>query len=107
MGFWKRLRHHLFDQPISRPELELLVRLLPVALAETETQGGFEDMMRLLLQRSTGLRTEHVWRFVQMHLEQYRRPFEFQAMPRTLAQRFMADPPMPLSEKTGWEPPGA
>lgn len=107
MGFWNRLRHHLFDLPISRPELELLLRLLPVAMAETDTQRGFEGMMRLMLQRDTGLRTEHVWRFVLMHLEQYRRPFETEAMPRTLAQRFIADPPLPQAERTGFEPPKA
>jgi hypothetical protein len=104
MGFWNRLRHHLFDRPISRPELEMFLRLLPVALAETDTHDGFERLMRQMLQQYSGLGTEHIWRFALMHLEQYRRPFEMDAMPRTLAQRFMADPPIPQAEKTGFEP---
>lgn len=105
MGFWNRLRHHLFDKGISCPELQTLLRLLPVALAETETDAGFEQIMRQMVERETGLATEHTWRFVLMHLEEYRRPFEGNAMPRTLAQRFVADPPIPISDRTGFEPP--
>ena len=79
--------------------------MLTVALAETDTDAGFERLMRQMVQRETGLETEHTWRYVLMHLEQYRRQMEQHAMPRTLAQRFLADPPVALSEKTGFEPP--
>ena len=105
MDFWKRLRHQLFDKAISRPELELLLRLFPVALSETETEEGFESVMRLMLHQETGLETEFVWQSVLMHLESYRQPSEMYGMPRTLAQRFVADPPLPASEQSGWEPP--
>ncbi len=104
MGFWNRFLHHLFDTPISRRELTTLLRLLRVALAETDTDAGFERLMRQMVQRETGLGTEHAWRLVQRHLEQYRRPLEFRAMPRALAARFVSDPPLPQSEGTGFEP---
>jgi hypothetical protein len=105
VGFWNRLRHHLFDNPISQRQLGIISRLLRVALAETDTDAGFERLIRQMVQRETGLGTEHAWRFVLMHMEQYRRPAETRAMPRTLAQRFLKDPPIALSERGGFEPP--
>ena len=95
VGIGSRLRHQLFDTPISPEELARLSRLLRLALADTQTDGGFERLLCQMVQQETALGTQEAWLFVRVHLEQYRRGVELSATPRSLAQRFLADPPLP------------
>jgi hypothetical protein len=59
MGFWHNVRRFLAEDGVGEKETRRLSGMLHVGLAESETDAGFERAMRLLLERSTGLKTEH------------------------------------------------
>jgi len=70
-----------------------LTGLLEVALAESETDAGFEQCFRQLINAADGFTEEQTWSWLTRRLTNYRRPGEFRAMPRTLAARFLSDIP--------------
>jgi len=71
----------------------LLTGILQVALAESETDAGFEQCFRRLIKAKDGLSEERTWAWLNVHLRDYRRSAEFTPMPRTLATRFLEDIP--------------
>ena len=87
----------LFDFSAGEKEdtriAQRLLGLLQVALAESETDAGFEQCFRQLIKAADGLTEEHTWSWLTRRLSNYRRPGEFTAMPRTLAGRFLSDIP--------------
>ena len=87
----------LFDFSAGEKEntriAQSLTGLLEVALAESETDAGFEQCFRLLVKAADGLTEEHIWSWLTRRLSDYRRAGEFSAMPRTLASRFLRDIP--------------
>lgn len=87
----------LFDFSAGREEdrrfARALTGLLQVALAESETDAGFEQCFRQLVKASTGLEEERTWAWLSSRLSSYRRAGEFKPMPRVLAARFLRDIP--------------
>jgi hypothetical protein len=71
----------------------ILIGVLQVALAESETDAGFEQCFRHLAKAEDGLSEERAWAWLNSQLRDYRRAAEFNAMPRTLAARFLQDIP--------------
>ena len=93
----------LFDFSAGREADERVARtltgILEVALAESEmdagfeTDAGFEQCFRQLIQASSGLEEERTWAWLNCRSNAYRRAGEFRAMPRVLAARFLRDIP--------------
>ena len=87
----------LFDFSAGREADERMARtltgILEVALAESETDAGFEQCFRQLIQASSGLEEERTWAWLNCRSNAYRRAGEFRAMPRVLAARFLRDIP--------------
>ena len=77
------------DQRFARA----LTGILQVALAESETDAGFEQCFRLLIKASSGLEEERTWVWLNGRSNAYRRAGEFRVMPRVLAARFLRDIP--------------
>ena len=77
------------DQRYAR----LLTGILQVALAESETDSGFEQCFRQLIKAESGLAEERTWAWLNSRLGNYRRAAEFTPMPRALAARFLQDIP--------------
>ena len=71
----------------------VLTGLLQVALAESETDAGFEKCYRQLVKATDGLSEERAWVWLNGHLRDYRSAGEFTPMPRALAARFLRDIP--------------
>ncbi len=71
----------------------VLTGILQVALAESETDAGFEQCFRQLMKATDGLSEERAWAWLNYHLRDYRSAGEFDPMPRTLAARFLRDIP--------------
>lgn len=71
----------------------ILTGILQVALAESETDAGFEQCFRQLVKASDKLSEERTWSWLNHHLRDYRTAGEFNPMPRTLAFRFLRDIP--------------
>ncbi len=87
----------LFDFSAGREEdrrtARMLTGVLGVALAESETDAGFEQCFRQLIKASSGLEEERTWAWLNSRLSGYRRAGEFTPMPRVLAERFLRDIP--------------
>lgn len=87
----------LFDFSAGREEdlrvARVLTGILQVALAESETDAGFERCFRQLVKASSGLEEKRTWAWLGRRLSDYRRASEFKAMPRVLAERFLSDIP--------------
>lgn len=100
-AWWSRF----FDFSAGREEDGRIARgltgLLQAALAESETDAGFEQCFRQLIQASSGLQEEHTWAWLSSRLSRYRRAGEFAPMPRVLAARFLRDIPRLYGVKTG------
>jgi hypothetical protein len=77
------------DQHYAR----VLTGILQVALAESQTDAGFEQCYRQLVKATSGLAEERAWAWLNWHLRDYRSAGEFTPMPRTLASRFLQDIP--------------
>ena len=94
----------LFDFSAGREEdrrtARALTGVLQVALAESETDAGFEQCFRQLIKASSGLAEERTWAWLNSRLSDYRRAGEFRSMPRTLAARFLHDIPRRYGIKT-------
>ena len=71
----------------------VLTGILQVALAESETDAGFEQCYRQLVKATDGLSEERAWVWLNYCLRDYRTAGEFTPMPRTLAARFLQDIP--------------
>ncbi len=97
MNLLKQWFPWLFDFPQGEHENQrnarILTGVLQVALAESETDAGFEQCFRQLVKSSTGLSEERTWAWLNHRLSEYRFAGEFAPMPRTLAARFLRDIP--------------
>lgn len=71
----------------------VLTGILQVALAESETDAGFEQCYRRLVKATDGLSEERAWAWLNWHLRDCRSAGEFTPMPRTLAACFLRDIP--------------
>ncbi len=91
MSFWQNLRRFLAEDSIGEQETRKLIGFLQSGLAASETDADFERVMRQLLLRSTGLRTEREWLFLLKRLYPYRRFGEETGHLRAVAQRYLAD----------------
>ena len=87
----------LFDFSAGREEdwrfAHILTGILQAALAESETDAGFEQCFRQLIKASSGLEEECTWAWLSSRLSDYRRPGEYASIPRLLAERFLSDIP--------------
>ncbi len=92
-SWWKWLFDFSAGQREDQRVARTLTGILEVALAESETDAGFEQCFRQLVKASSGLKEEHLWSWLNRRLSDYRRAGEFRAMPRTLAVRFLRDIP--------------
>ncbi len=94
----------LFDFSAGREEdrrfARALTGILQVALAESETDAGFEQCFRQLIKACSGLEAERTWAWLNSRLSGYRRAGEFAPMPRTLAARLLHDIPRRYGIKT-------
>ena len=64
-----------------------------MAIAESETDAGFEQCFRRLVKASNGLLEESTWAGLNFRLQDYRSAGELIPMPRALAGRFLRDIP--------------
>ena len=71
-----------------------------VAIAESETDAGFEQCFRRLVKASNGLLEESTWTWLKYRLQDYRSAGELIPMPRALAGRFLRDIPRRYVVKT-------
>ncbi len=93
MNVFARLHHLLFDFSASEREARRITGLLEVALAESETDAGFEACFRRVVRATNGLDEEMAWVWLQRCLIEYRRVDEYGPIPRTLARRYLDDIP--------------
>ena len=97
MNLLKQWFPWLFDfsqgEEENQRNARILTGALQVALAESETDAGFEQCFRQLVKASTGLSEERTWAWLNHRLSDYRSAGEFAPMPRTLAARFLRDIP--------------
>jgi hypothetical protein len=92
-SWWSRLFDFSAGREEDRRIARVLTGVLQVALAESETDAGFEQCFRQLIKASDGLEAERTWAWLNHRLSDYRRAGEFAPMPRALAARFLRDIP--------------
>ena len=78
----------------------VMTGLLQVAIAESETDAGFEQCFRRFVKASDGLSEERTWAWLNFRLQDYRSAGELIPMPRALAGRFLRDIPRRYGVKT-------
>ena len=100
-AWWNWLFDFSTGEREDRRFARVITGVLQVALAESETDDGFEQCFRQIVKASSGLEEERTWAWLQGRLSSYRRAGEFAAIPRTLAGRFLSDIPRRYGVKAG------
>ena len=83
----------IFDFSAGQVEGRQMQKVLTEALAGSATDAEFENNFRAVIQSETGLDAETSWAWLGRFLMEYRQGSEFEASPRKLAERFLADIP--------------
>ena len=83
----------IFDFSAGQVEGRQMQKVLTEALSGSATDAEFEKNFRAAIQSETGLDAETSWAWLGRFLMEYRQGSEFEASPRRLAERFLADIP--------------
>ena len=82
-----------FDFSAEQLEGREMQKVLTDALSGAGTDAEFEQQFKAAIEAATGLEAETSWAWMGRFLMEYRRASEFEASPRQLAERFLADIP--------------
>ncbi len=72
-SWWKWLFDFSAGEKENHRTARVLKRILQVALAESETDAGFEQCFRQLVKASDGSKEEHLWSWLNWRLTDCRR----------------------------------